>query len=224
VTASFTVAAKTYDGTMAADVAGSATGFVSGDDVRVVASSALFVDQNVGLSKQVNISGISLAGSAASDYVLGATTAQAQGNISAKSLTPAFMATSKLFDGNTSVQVADITGGIAAGDHLVVLYTAAAFVDSAGGSNKPVLVSGLSLSGTSAGNYSLAALSALTYADIRMPAVPAFAFSELLHRTLHAETAIETTATIFSFSEGKVTTAPIIRCSDRQASTQVCGF
>ena len=224
VTASFTVAAKTYDGTMAAVVAGSATGFISGDDVRVVTSSALFVDQNVGLSKQINISGISLAGSSAGDYVPSATTAQVQGNISAKSLAPAFVATSKLYDGNTSVQVADVTRGIAAGDNLSVLYTSAAFLDTAGGFGKPVLVSGLSLSGAAASNYVLAAMTALTSADIRMPAVPAFAFSELLHRTLHAETAIETTANVFSFADQKVSTAPIIKCSDQRALSQACGF
>jgi hypothetical protein len=57
-----------------------------------------------------------------------------------------------------------------------------------------------------------------------MPAVPAFAFSELLHRTLHAETAIETTATVFLFVDQKVSTAPLIKCSDQRALNQACGF
>lgn len=111
-------------------------------------------------------------------------------------------------------------------DHLsgVGHYISAVFVDPAGDYGKPVLLSGFSLSGLAAGNYSLAALSALASADIRMPAVPSFAYSELLHRTSHAETAIETTASFFTFAEQKVTTAPIVKSSDQQVLSQTCGL
>ncbi|MFN2304374.1 MAG: YDG domain-containing protein, partial [Anaerolineales bacterium] len=71
LTGSFTVEDKVYDGTTAATVlTRSLSGAVSGDDVNLVGGTATFSDKNVGTDKTVTLTGASLSGTDAGNYVL----------------------------------------------------------------------------------------------------------------------------------------------------------
>ena len=67
VTFSYTASNKSYDGTDNAQVTGSLTGAVNGDDV-YLQETARFTDTNVGAGKNIQITDIALGGSDASNY------------------------------------------------------------------------------------------------------------------------------------------------------------
>src|SRR5206468_3601492 len=69
-----TANSKTYDGSDVATIATrTLTGEISGDDVSYVGGSATFADKNVGTSKTVTATGLSLAGTDAGNYTVNAT-------------------------------------------------------------------------------------------------------------------------------------------------------
>ena len=74
---------KTYDGTTAAGITGTASidGLVTGDDVYVVEGSAAFASADVGTGITVTFSGFSLSGAGAGNYELTAQPASATANI-----------------------------------------------------------------------------------------------------------------------------------------------
>ena len=84
---SVTIADKLYDGTTAATIAGSTlAGLLNGDNVTLNGVAA-FADPNAGNAKLVTISGMSLSGPDAADYVLSTTTATATADIAPAPLT-----------------------------------------------------------------------------------------------------------------------------------------
>ncbi|MBI5314705.1 MAG: Ig-like domain repeat protein [Nitrospirae bacterium] len=71
LTASFTVANKTYDGTTTATVqTQTLAGVIASDDVSMSGGTAAFVDANVGSNKTVTLTGATLGGLDASNYSL----------------------------------------------------------------------------------------------------------------------------------------------------------
>src|SRR5205823_5084102 len=71
ITGSFTASNKTYDGTTAATVlTRSLVGAISGDAVSLTGGTAAFADKNAGTGKTVTLTGASLTGVDASNYVL----------------------------------------------------------------------------------------------------------------------------------------------------------
>ena len=91
---------KVYDGTTTATVTLS-DNRVSGDTFTDTYTSAVFPDKNVGTSKAVNVSGISISGPGASNYTFN-TTAMTAANITAAPLTFTAQTNTKVFDGTTS--------------------------------------------------------------------------------------------------------------------------
>ena len=85
--------------------------------------------------------------------------------IAPRSLTVNATGVNKLYDGTTTATVTFSDNRIS-GDNLTVSYTNASFSSSALGTNLAVSVSGISISGPSAGNYSLANTTASTTANI----------------------------------------------------------
>lgn len=154
-----TVAPKVYDGTVRATLDGVATlAVLAGDQVSLSGSlSASFADRNVGAGKPVTVTGFGLAGPDAANYrldglgaLMGTITARP---VSVQGLTVA----SKVYDGTA---VATLSGSPSlntlAGDQVSLSGIAqAAFPDKNVGANRPVTLSGLSLQGADAGNYSL---------------------------------------------------------------------
>src|SRR5439155_5073595 len=85
-------------------------------------------------------------------------------DITARTLTVSATGMNKVYDGTTAATVT-LSDDRLAGDDLTASYTTAVFADKNVGSGKTVSVTGISVSGTDAGNYTVNT-TASTTADI----------------------------------------------------------
>ena len=155
LTGSFTAANKVYNRTTAASVATSSlSGVISGDTVSLT-GTANFASRTVGNGKTVTLSPASLTGAQAGNYTLDSVSTTTA-NITPKSVTGAFTAADKDFDGTTAATITgrSLTGAIA-GDVVSLAGGTAAFNNANPGVDKPVTGTGFSLAGADAGNYTL---------------------------------------------------------------------
>src|SRR5205085_2132980 len=90
-------------------------------------------------------------------------------DITAKVLAITATGNNKVYDGNTTATV-NLSDDRVAGDVFTDSYTSAAFDDKNVGTGKPVSVSGISISGTDAGNYTFNTTTSTT-ADITAKAL-----------------------------------------------------
>jgi hypothetical protein len=161
-----TASDKTYDGTTSATIETSGAalvGALTGDDVTLDANQATgtFDTKGVGSARTVTITGLTLSGSDAGNYVITPPTTSA--DITPASLTvTGLTANDKTYDGTTAATLnatgAALTGAVPGDD--VTLDTAnvtGTFDTKDVGSDKTVVVSGLVLAGNDAGNYVLTA-------------------------------------------------------------------
>jgi len=153
---------KTYDGSLAATVTFGDDRL--GGDVLAYSASASFADKNVGSAKAIAVSGITLGGLDAGNYVLDATTASASADITPRTLAASASGVNKTYDGGLGASLV-FSDDRVAGD-LLAYSAGASFADKNAGSAKQVTVSGITLGGADAGNYTLAATSGTTQADI----------------------------------------------------------
>ena len=159
---------KVYDGATTATLSGTGTlaGVVNGDTVTLGGTPVgAFASAAVGTGKTVNVSGLSLSGSGAGNYTL-TQPAGLTADITAKALTvTGLLAQSKAYDGATAATLSG-TGtlvGVVTGDTVTLSGTpAGTFASAVVGTGKTVNVSGLSLSGGGAGNYTLTQPAGLT--------------------------------------------------------------
>src|SRR5207253_3166263 len=148
------------------------SGAVNGDSVALGTTNAAgaFSDKNVGNNKTVTISGLTISGTDAGNYTLTQPTTTA--DIQAKALTvTGITAGNKTYDGNTTAALNTAgasLNGVMSGDTATLNAggAAGAFVDKNVGTGKTVNISGLSLSGTDAGNYQFGSPQATATADI----------------------------------------------------------
>src|SRR5204862_2963379 len=129
----------------------SLVGRLSGDDVTLNSGSAAgaFANAAVGTAKPVTVTGLTLGGAAAGNYMLTqpATTA----DITAAMLTASITANSKIYDGTTASTIAARTlSGVVGSDNVSAIGGTAAFASKNAGNGKTVTATGLSLSGTAA--------------------------------------------------------------------------
>jgi len=160
-----TIANKTYDGDAAATITGrSVSGKVGSDDVSLSGGTAAFTDFTVGSGRTAIGSGFTLTGAQAANYALNPTTATNTANITPATVTIAsgLAANDKTYDTTTvatlssnSVVLAGVVALDAGNVRLSTNSYSAAFDTAAVGTNKTVTVSGLTLAGSAAGNYSL---------------------------------------------------------------------
>ncbi len=162
---------RDYDGTTAATVDFGAATLISpvgGDDVSIDSSgySAFFATTSAEAAKPVTVHGVALAGTDASNYSV----AQ-PGGISAEirrlAITGSFTTpASKVYDGLTAAAVLSRSvHGAIAGDAVALTGGTAAFDTKDVGSGKTVTLTGGSLAGGDAGNYTLSSV-ATASADI----------------------------------------------------------
>ena len=156
MTPTVTVAGKTYDGTPAATITARSLGGVFGsDNVNLGASgTAAFADRNAGTGKPVAITGLSLSGTTAPNYVLSATTASATADITARPLSVTAAPDSKLYDDTTaSTGAPTITAGsLASGDTAIWTQT---FDTKNVGPGKSLIPAGTVSDGNGGHNYSV---------------------------------------------------------------------
>ena len=146
---------KLYDGTTAATLnTGSAAlvGVFSGDTVSLVktAATGTFVNKNAGNNVTVNVSGLTLSGGQASDYVLTQPTTSA--NITAHALTFTAITNTKTYDATAAALALPTVSGLVSGDTATGL--AEVYSDANVGSSKTLSVSSYTVNdGNSGNNY-----------------------------------------------------------------------
>src|SRR6185436_17516140 len=148
-----------YDGTTTATVTLS-DNRVAGDSLSTSYTSASFANKNVGTAKTVNVTGISVSGADAANYTA-STTATTTADISAEGLTVSGVtADNKAYDGTTAATLStnEVAFAGVIGAEVVDLVTnsyTATFASPDIGTNIPVTVSGLTVGGVDATNYTL---------------------------------------------------------------------
>jgi len=168
---------KAYDGTTTAAISVSGivfSGVLAGDTAKVALSTngylATFASAAVGTGVGVAVSGLTLTGTAAANYVL-TQPAGLTANITGVPVTivSGLTANGKVYDGTTSATINlnnVVLGGVLTADAANVKlstngYTAA-FTSATAGTSLGVTVSGLALTGSAAANYTLTQPAGLT--------------------------------------------------------------
>jgi hypothetical protein len=162
--AGITASNKVYDATTAATVDASSATFAGklGSDVLTVSSTGTFDDKNVANGKNVTLTNV-LGGADLGNYTItdqGTTTA----NITARTLTLDATGVDRVYDATTNATVT-LSDDRIAGDVLTGSYSAS-FADKNVGIGKTVTVTGLSISGADASNYTLSSTTDTTTANI----------------------------------------------------------
>lgn len=174
LTASATATSKIYDGTTAASVAIFLQGVIGDDSVAGLANGA-FIDKNVGTDKIVEINSVSLTGSGAGNYAIGAVPS-ATSSIFATPLGVKALAADKVYDGTTMATVSVVLSGII-GEDDVIASASGTFADKNIGSDKIVSIIDFKVTGKDAANYSEGAVSnvnaSITVASLVATAVAA---------------------------------------------------
>lgn len=171
----YTGANKTYDGSQTATVTSSDDRLTG--DVLTVSETAAFTDKNVGTNTTVNVSGASLSGADAGNYVLASNSGVASANITAKVLTiTGLQVTDKTYDGSTNTTVTNwgqVNTGV--GSETLSLNHGLAVFDSANAGSRTADASGYSLvngaNGGLASNYLLSSTHATASATIAKAAL-----------------------------------------------------
>jgi hypothetical protein len=165
---------KVYDGTTAATITGASLVGVIAPDAVTVSGGGTFADKNAGTGKTVTAN-LTLGGADAGNYILTQPTGL-QADITPKALTiTGLTAQNKTFDGNTNATITGtpVLSGVIAGDNVSLTGApVGAFNTPTVGANKPVTVTGLSLTGSDANNYALQPLTLLASINAAVPPRP----------------------------------------------------
>lgn len=163
LTGTLTADGKTYDGTTTAAGSIALAGIVAGDTVGATGTFA-FADKNAGAGKAVTATTTALTGADAGNYVLDPVAA-AVADILRKAITASLIIDDKTYDGTTTGTGSVTLAGVIAGDTVGAGGTYS-FADANAGADKTVTVSGVTLNGADAGNYTLTGVPGTSIADI----------------------------------------------------------
>jgi filamentous hemagglutinin family protein len=158
-----TAANKTYDQNDSARVstAGAAySGLIAGDAL-TVSATGVFTDKNATLGKTVNLTS-SYTGADVGNYTI-TDQATTTANIDKLAIVGTINGQDKVYDGNTTATIGfrNLTGVIS-GDAVSYTGGTASFGDKNAGIAKAITATGLSLTGTDAGNYTVNSAAAST--------------------------------------------------------------
>jgi hypothetical protein len=151
---------KIYDGTTNATVT-LTDNHIAGDAVTDSFTAAAFTNKNVGTAITINVYGLAIAGNDSTNYVLTATNTTATANITKAALTVSgIVANNKIYDATTTATLNFSNATLVtvfSGDSVTLNTTAAkgVFASKVIGTNKNVIVSGLTLGSVSSNNYAL---------------------------------------------------------------------
>ena len=161
ITGSITAENKVYDGnTTATILARTLAGVLGTDAVKYIGGSATFNDKNVGTGKTVTATGLILSGDDAGNYTVNPT-AQATANITALTITGAFTALNKVYDGTTNATIQNRSLNNVLPVDILNVHLAggtATFANPNVGTWE-VTGTGFGLTGSESGNYSLTSVS-----------------------------------------------------------------
>jgi hypothetical protein len=143
---------KVYDGTTTTTAVLSGNP-VNGDVLTYGYVAANFVNKNAAIAIGVNVTGISISGMNSADYTFN-TTAYATANISPRPMTITATGVNKVYDGTTAATVTLSDNRVPLlGDIFTDSYAGASFVSKNVGTGVLINVTGISISGTGATNY-----------------------------------------------------------------------
>ena len=161
LTATYAAVSKVYNGNPAAVVVfnafDAAAGLATGDVVSLGYTTAVYNDANVGTAKAVTFTGLALSGLSGANYTLNPVAVT--GNITAVPIVPSLiLPVTKAYDGNTNATLTSanysFTGKIGTDDVALNNPVTGTYALKNAGSHV-VTVSGLTLTGTAATNYTL---------------------------------------------------------------------
>ena len=186
---------RVYDGTTNIDAANLSLGNLANGDTLTLMGAGSMTDKNVGTGKALLFGSLSLGDDTglASNYTLigGAGTVDiAKATIS--SIT-GIAADSKTYDGTTAATLNTSSAGftgLIGNDVLTVATATAAFSDKNAATGKTVGITGLSLGGADAGNYTLASNTATTTADIAKATISAITGIAADNKTYDGNTSV----------------------------------
>ena len=171
VAATIVARSKVYDGDRVATIAGSTLeNAIAEDEVGVVVGTAAFADENVGTAKVVTATGLTLVGSHAANYAMSSSTAVATADITARPLTVTAVGHDKTYDGTIAATVTLADDRIT-GDILTTGHSTASFADKNVGAAKSIVVNGITVTGSDAGNYAFNETAATTASITPRPLV-----------------------------------------------------
>ena len=158
LTGSFTAQDKVYNGSTAAVIAADSTrlsGIEGSDQVTLTGADAQFTTATAGLGKTVTLKDAGLAGADSGNYTL-KTPVTTTATITKKDVRGSFTANDKVYDGDVS---AEVTGrsltGVIGEDAVTLSGGTAKFLTKNALADKTVTLTGATLTGTDAGNYTL---------------------------------------------------------------------
>ena len=163
---------KVYDGTVEAKItnAGTLSDNYDGENLTIVAGSAVYDNKNVGTGKAVTFTGFALAGDAAVNYKLIAQPTDTTADITAKeiAINGAAVEASRIYNGTTDAKITNAgTPSVNYdGENLKVAAGKAAYDNKNVGKGKTVMFTGFALEGDAAANYKLTAQPDAVTADI----------------------------------------------------------
>ena len=153
---------KTYDGNTTAAGIPTVTGLQGSDTV--TGRTETYNNRNVGTGKTLSVATYTVNdGNSGLNYTVTLVT-NTTGVITHKALTITATGVNKVYDG-TTVATVTLSDNRVAGDILTTSYASASFADKNVGTGKTVSVSGISISGADAGNYTFNTTTSTT-ADI----------------------------------------------------------
>ncbi|MCD7822064.1 MAG: YDG domain-containing protein, partial [Clostridiales bacterium] len=192
---------KTYDGTEdVTDEQGltiTLDGVVASDAGKVSATASFAYDSaDVADATTITASGISLSGDAADNYTV-ADSVTTTGSITAKTVTPSITGTaSKTYDGDNTAQGLSIElTGVVGSDNVTASATSYTYDSADIGTDKTITASGITLSGTAAGNYALSSDTATTNGTITTKEISTSDFTVDTTDETYTGSAIEKTIT-----------------------------
>ena len=158
-------ATKVYDGNTTAKItnSGTLTGVEDGDNVTIQTGTATYDDKNAGDNKTVTFSGFELTGTDAANYTLKEQPTATAAAITQREVTISGLTASKTYDGDATADKAEITGTPVVGNKAVESDDVSVNTDNMTGTFNSadadkattVTITGISLTGTDAGNYKL---------------------------------------------------------------------
>lgn len=125
-------------------------------------------------------------------YAVGTVTAGSL-SVAQKTLTSSLVGIDRNYDGSTSATVNAAPGGLTGGDSVVLAYTAANFADKNVGTGKAINVTGISLVGADALNYTIASTGS---ANASIFAAPITLASSTVNKTYDGSVGAPGTATV----------------------------
>ena len=206
---------KIYDGNTTATLTGanySLTGNIGTDNVALNNPVAGSYDLKDAGNRTVSVSGIALTGTDATNYILSANSLTAPGTITSATIIPVLAGTiTKVYDGNTTAALTganySFTGNIGS-DNVALNNPSAGAYDLKITGSRIVTVSGITLTGTNAANYTLSATS-LTAPGTITSAIITPVLAGTITKVYDGNTIAALTSSNYSFT-GKVGTDDVV--------------